>query len=247
MNVGERSREANRATGVGVTRRTVAKGSAWAAPVLLSAMPVPAFASSEPCAGGEAAPLTNGDKPSVLTFVGSLVTATVGFVATDADGTVVTPLPGGGDAAYETGEVVGGAIAMVFDEPDDQIDLTLTMTIALSQPVTGMQLTVADIDKDTGLWEDWVVVGPAGFTVSGQGSYVVGDGTDPFSGMPDSEGPFRSRHDGNIPDTDTRGHVTVQWPLPVQQVQVQYLPGDPDGESSNGQHIRIGGIGFTGC
>ena len=55
---------------------------------------------------------------------------------------------------------------------------TVTLTLTFSRPVTGLTLTITDIDKDTDSWIDQVVGHPGGFTASKRpNSYVIGAGT----------------------------------------------------------------------
>ena len=65
------------------------------------------------------------------------------------------------------------------------------MTLTFSQPVRDLSLPITDIDKDTDLWIDEIIVGPASF-VATKGANVIGTGTDadPFKASVDV-GPFR--------------------------------------------------------
>ena len=66
-----------------ISRRTLARGAAWSAPVLALSVAAPAFAASGPCTLVKTSfnNLPTGDTPPLLTFAGSAITATVAYVA----------------------------------------------------------------------------------------------------------------------------------------------------------------------
>ena len=76
--------------GSGLSRRTITKGAAWATPLLVTSVAAPAYAASGPCVGGQAS-LTSGTKPTLLQFLPSTVTATIGWSSTGAAGNDQTP------------------------------------------------------------------------------------------------------------------------------------------------------------
>ena len=114
---------------------------------------------------------------------------------------------------------------------------TVTLTITFSRLVTGLTLTITDIDKDENSWIDEVWVTPGGFTTSKRpNSYVIGAGTS-------SSNPFESNHEGGI--DSVRGDVTLTWSVAVQQVAITYRAADLQNQSGVGQHIGVGKIGFA--
>jgi hypothetical protein len=220
----------------GVGRRSLVKGAAWATPMVVVGVAAPAYAASGPCSRVTAT-LTGTKEPSTLTFPGSTTTATVSIVARDAGGNP-TGLPGGGDAPGDTGDVRNGFVELWFDEPDDQMNYVITLTLTFSAPVTALSMRIIDIDKDNGDWIDDVFVGPAGFTAV-KGANVSGAGT--------SASPFRSTVNENTANTNQAAHVQLTWPTAVTQVQVSYRAADLVGDSPNGQHIGIGELAFDNC
>jgi hypothetical protein len=215
----------------GVSRRTVAKSTAWATPLLVTSVAAPAYAASGPCVGGEAT-LVSGTMPVNLTFPPSTVTATVGWSSTGAQGDDQTP--------GETGLVRTVAYSPTWNYLKLHLPRgmtqgdTVTLTLTFSQPVTNLSLTITDIDKETKNWIDEVVVSPLGFTAD-KAANVIGTGT--------AADPFRSQVEGGI--DSAAGDVTLTWAGPVTQVQITYRAADSQNKSGIGQHIGVGKIGFT--
>lgn len=213
-----------------LSRRTLARGAAWTAPVALVAVAAPAFAASGPCLTGLSAPGLSSTPISSLTFPPSAVTATLAFSSTGHGG---VPTPG------DTGEVHATSwgwnyIKLHHPEGMDLND-TITMTLTLSEPVTDLSLTITDIDRVITEWIDHVIVNTGGYVVTAQGANVIGTGT--------SGDPFRSSHNGGI--SSAAGDVTLTWAGPLTMVQITYRAADADNDSDVGQHIGIGLIGFT--
>lgn len=216
-----------------VTRRTVTRGAAWTAPLVVVGVTVPAYAVSTACVAGTAT-LTQGTSPTVLSFPPSLVTATVSYSAKNGDGTVrADNTPG------ETGEVHSTDYSPSWNYlklhlPKSLVkNQTVTMTLSFTQAVTGLSLTVTDIDGATGSWFDELVVNTLGFTHAGAAN-VIGTGT--------SADPFRSIVDGGI--SSAAGDLLLTWPGSLSQVQLTYRAGIT-GDSDIGEHIGVGKIGFT--
>jgi hypothetical protein len=216
-----------------LSRRTLAKGAAWTAPVVLTAVAAPAYASSLPCLKGQAL-LSNPGSDAVVTtlaFPPSLVTAAVTYSAqawqdqTPGDTGQVrsTEFPGGTQWNYVTLRHPEGA-----DTGD-----TVTMTISFSQPVQNLTLRVTNIDKVTGDFIDEIVVGPATFEAT------VG----PRVSL--SGGGFKATAEGAI--TSNQGDVTLFWSAPVQQVHITLRAADDDNASFDGQYVGVGLIGFDNC
>jgi hypothetical protein len=217
----------------GISRRTLAKGTAWTAPVIIVGVASPAFAVSPSCVG-DTASLTVGTKPTLLTFPPSVVTATVSFSSVGATGNDQTP----GD----TGEVHTTSYSPSWNylklHHPAGMDLgdTITLTVTFSTPVTALTLTITDIDKDTGEWIDQVIVNTPGYTAV-KGPNVTGTGT--------AASPLTTSVNGGI--SSNAGDVKLTWPGPLTQVQLTYRAGDSQNGSNIGQHIGVGLIGFGNC
>ena len=231
----ERVQRSGRIDTVGtVSRRTLTRSTAWAAPVLVTSVAAPASAASGPCAGGQAA-LNGSTLPVPLTFSPSTVTATVTFSSTGATGNDQTP--------GETGEIHATAyspswryIKLHLPAGMDQGD-TVTITLTFSQPVTGLSLTITDIDKDKDQWIDQVIVNTAGYAVAAKGANVTGAGT--------TGNPFTTSVNGGI--DSAAGDVKLTWQGSLSQVQLTYRAADILNGSGIGQHIGVGLIGFASC
>ena len=216
----------------GISRRTLARGTAWTAPIVIVGVAAPTYAASGPCLTGQSSPATRTTPISTLTFPPSAVTGSVTFSSTGAAGNDQTP----GD----TGEVhtvpfspAWNYIKLHHPQGMTQGD-TITMTLLLSQPVTNLSLTITDIDKIVGDWIDEVVVTPPGFTAV-KAANVIGSGT--------AGDPFRSSVNGGI--SSAAGDVRLTWAGPLTQVQITYRAADADNESGIGQHVGVGKIGFV--
>jgi hypothetical protein len=219
---------------LGVTRRTVTRGLAWTAPVVLTAVTAPAYASSLPCQQGKAL-LTPGSDGLVtaLTFPPSSVTALVAYSATDwldqtplATGQVrTTAFPAGEQWDY---------VKLQHEVGPTQGD-TVTMTINFSVPVKKLSLRITDIDKATGEdgFTDEVIVRPANFEATH--GPLIGTG---------QEGGFVATVDGDISSND--GDVRLFWPQELQQVEI-ILRAAENGSDLAGQHIGVGEIAFNNC
>ncbi len=214
----------------GMSRRTLARTTAWTAPIAVVAVAAPAYAASVPCVGGQAV-LVQGTSPTVLGFSPSAVTAAVSYSTTGWAG---DPTPG------ETGEVhptdytpAWNYLKLHHPAGMDQGD-TITLTLAFSQPVLGLTLTITDIDKATGQWIDQVIVDTLGF-VAAPAANVVGAGT--------SANPFTTKVDSGI--SSALGDLKLTWAGPLSVVQLTYRAGDVQNSSGIGQHIGVGRIGFS--
>ncbi|MCA1305515.1 hypothetical protein ACLD0U_02055 [Microbacterium sp. 2216-1] len=226
--------DVERAQETGISRRTVAKAVAWSVPAIAVAATVPIAAAS--CV--ETTSFDNlrvGSRPSMLTFEPSGVTASLSYTASGGDST-----PG------DTGKVAATSTSPSWRYLELQLveDLDggdwVEMTIALSQPVTGLSFIIHDIDKSRSggrvSWVDEVVVSPAGFTPQ-RGSNVVGNGT--------TSAPFTADAWGDTPISGGAGRVTLTWSNTVQQVTVRYRAGR-DGRARS-QHVGIGALRYDAC
>jgi hypothetical protein len=222
----------------GVSRRTVARGAAWAAPVALIAVGAPAYAAtSGSCTDFGTAPLTQsvGTKVGLLVFPPSTNQAVVSIAATDASGKTIAQ------------DRLTGTLQHTDYSPGwNYIDLhqaagmhegdRLTMTLTFSRPVENLTLTITDIDKIKGEWIDQVFVAPPGFSAV-PGPNVSGSGLagDPFTANVDAE------------IHTAAGDLTLTWAGPLTTAQISYRAGDAANTSTNGQHIGVGKIGFSNC
>lgn len=216
-----------------ISRRTVVKGAAWAAPVVAMASAAPAFAASACTPTVSFDDLKVGSSPTSVTFLPSTVTATLSYSSTGNNG---DPTPG------NTGKVAKTSTNPSWNYLEVEMlqELTkgdsVTVTITLSEPVEGLSFLIHDIDSESKAYQDTVVVGPAGYT-SALGTNIQGAGT--------SSSPFRPIAWGDTPIDGGAGRVKVTWPGSVSQVTVTYIAGIT-GNSQN-QHIGIGDISFDAC
>ncbi|UNK70099.1 hypothetical protein [Microbacterium sp. H1-D42] len=226
--------DVERASNQEISRRTVTKAMAWAAPAIAVAATVPLAAAS--CRDTTSFDdLTVGSSPKALTFQPSGVTANLAFERSVTGSGWNQHRPGWGD----TGKVARTSTAPQWNylemqmsgevKKDDWIELTIT----LSEPLTGLSFIIHDIDKDS--WNDTVEVSPGGFT-SQRGTNIIGSGT--------SADRFRPKNDGDTPISGGAGRVTVSWPGPVTVIKVRYVAGK---DSSSNQHIGIGDLSYDAC
>ena len=232
-----------------VSRRTLARGLAWTAPVALVGVAAPAHATSAaPCGPNVAAYRTDTTPGSPtysavtqLLFIPSMLTATVAYEATNGDGTPRTDAtPGGTGWVYSTDFDSDTTpdwdyIKLHLNEPL-ALGQTVTMTITFPQPVSNLSLRITDIDGHTSDWIDEVTISPAGSVVV-PGANVIGAGT--------TVDPYRSKVDGGI-DESPMGDLELLWDGPLSIVKITYRAGDAEGESEIGQHIGVGQIRY-GC
>jgi len=232
-----------------VSRRTLVKGAAWAVPVIAFAAPAPAMAAS-PCT-----PSTNFDGltpgntvQTGIVFYNSLnqptgVTASIAYASAGQGG---DPTPGG------TGTVAATSTnpSWNYIEIEMLSELTagdwVTLTLSLSQAVSGLRFTIHDIDKVRSqgevAWEDFVEISgtfsgnPVAY-VPALGSNVTGAGT--------AASPFQPIAWGDNPIDSGLNRVTVGFNAPVNQFIIKYRAGQ-DGYSSN-QHIGLGNISYNIC
>ena len=220
-------------TRLSISRRTVTRGMAWTAPVVLAAVAAPAYATSLACLQGEAVLINPGSDAvvTVLTFPPSLVTAAVTYSAqawldqTPGDTGQVrrTEFPEGGQWNY---------IKLRHPEGADTDD-TVTMTITFSVPVKNLTLRITNIDQVTGDFIDEVTVVPPPTTAT----------TGPRVGL--SAGGFRATTEGAI--TSAEGNANLLWSTSVQQVQITLRAADEENASFEGQYVGVGVIGFDNC
>ncbi len=219
-----------------LSRRSVARGAAWTAPIAMVAVAAPAFATSKPPCQVQTNfdGLEVGTTPSVLTFLPSTITASVTWTASyGSDNT-----PGG------TGTVARTSTSPAWNYLECEMlrtitaGRTVTLAIHLSAPVTNLGFRVHDIDKTSSGWDDLVIVNTPGSTYTAtKGTNVVGIGTSAL--------PFRNNVAGDQAIDSGLNHVDLKWAGPIQDVTLVYKAG-MNGDSSN-QHIGIGNLSFTDC
>ncbi len=236
-----------------VTRRTIARGAVWTAPIVGVAVAAPAFATSPvPCqVQTNFDNLQVGSRPTVLTFLPSTITASISWAAnysSPGDPTPNTP----GDTGLVARTTTSPAWNYLECEMLDPITAghTVTLSIHLSAPVTNLGFRIHDIDK-TGSsnnygWDDYVIVNTPGkvFTAV-KGSNVIGNGSATIGSPASSTGPFRNNVFGDQAIDSGLNHVDLKWAGPIQDVQIIYKGGH-NGDSAN-QHIGIGNISFSDC
>jgi len=221
---------------LGASRRTVTRGLAWTAPVVLTSVTAPAYATSLPCLQGQAS-LTNPGSSTVVTalaFPPSSVTALVTYTAQpwvdqtpgDTGQVRTTALPTGTQWSY---------VKLHHPEGADTGD-TVTMTISFSEPVENLALRITNIDKVTGDFIDTVIVSPATFEATlGPRVSWTGLATDGF----------KATEEGEI--SSDLGDVNLIWPDPLQLVQITLRAADVDNASFTGQYVGVGIISFDNC
>ncbi len=223
-----------------ISRRTVARGAAWSAPLAMVAVGAPAFATSRPPCQVQTNfdNLQVGTKPTTLTFLPSTITATIAYASTGNGG---DNTPGG------TSEVARTTTTPAWNYIEVEMLRTLTagdkvtVTITFTQAVTNLSFRIHDIDaekdRDGNIsWVDHVVVNTSGFTYS-RGTDVTGTGA--------TADPFRNTKFVDQAIDSGKNHVDLTWPGSVTVVSFTYKAG-ADGNSNN-QHIGIGNLSFTDC
>ena len=218
-----------------ISRRTLARGAAWSAPVLALSVAAPAFAASGPCTSVKTNfnNLPTGDTPPLLTFAGSAITATVAYVANH--GSDHTP--------GRTGEIQATTTSPPWNYLEVEMlgpikGRTIQVTITFSAPVTNLAFRIHDIDYQPGDWDDWVIINTPGYTYNfGPNTTLRGTGT--------ATDEFENTHAGDQDIESGKNHVDLKWAAPLTQVQFTYKAGIT-GDSRN-QHIGIGDLSFTDC
>jgi hypothetical protein len=233
----------------GISRRTVARGMAWTAPVLLTSVTVPAFAASMPCVVSHAALQQRSSVLNGLAFSGSTITASLTYQAVNKNGVLLSD-----QTPEETGWVVPTPYNTAANPRWNYIKLhhptdvaqgnVITLTIEFTENVENLSLTITDIDKNTivnapNRWIDEVVITPGGFTdtVPVKGANVIGAGT--------ATNPYSSSVDENI--STPAGDVTLTWAGPLKVVTIAYKAAGSNNVNDWGQQIGVGKISFNNC
>ncbi|HET6671769.1 MAG TPA: hypothetical protein VFG92_00190 [Agromyces sp.] len=222
------------ATPKSVSRRTLVKAAAWTVPVIAVAVPAPAYAASpSPCTPTTSFDnLKPGSSPSSITFLPSMVTATLVYSSHGQSGN--RPGDTGRVAATNTTpswNYIELEMVSRLDEGD-----YVQLTITLSEPVTGLSFVLHDIDATSGGWRDTVRVMTGGYTFD-LGGNLQGSGTDGDR--------FRPINNGDTPIESGLGDVRLTWPGQAQVVTIRYIAGIT-GNSGN-QHIGLGDLSYDAC
>lgn len=220
-------------------RRAVAKGMAWAAPVVAASAATPALAAS--CApvtytGAFTQANVYGAPPTSYTWAnadGDTITLTV---STSAYGgrllsTNNLTSAGGRNQGYNgNGDLrEDGLLLQQRDGSGGQV-----LTITFSEPVTDLTFTVADIDWLTREYRDSVVLSPAPTTVS-NGPAVQGAGT--------TGAPLTPRTNGQVDSSVVNNRSTVTYDGPVSSFTLDFS--STDGRTA--QQIFLTDLTFTAC
>lgn len=199
----------------------MAKGAAWAAPVVAVGAAAPAFAASPcPVATYQWSRFTNGTIPTPVTVAGTLVTvATVvssGVVDT-SNGTVQNTTLGG----------VSGPLYYLQFNNTTNVAPRQTVTFTFAPAVQSLAVTFVDIDAFSTTYVDNVTVNPTGFQAVNQGSVVSGSGA-PFTGT------------GSAANNSASGNVTVVYSRPLTSFSFDYF-----GKTNNSSVQLMGVPNFT--
>ena len=202
-------------------RRTVAKGMAWAAPVVAASAAAPALAAS--CAP--------------VTYTGAFTQANVygppptSYTWTNAGGDTITLTLStstyGGKTLQSNNLTSAGGINQGYNGQGDLRDDGLllqqngsggqVLTITFSEPVTDLTFTVADIDWLTRRYRDSVVLSPAPTTVS-NGPEIQGGGT--------TGAPLTSRTNREVNSSEPANRSTVTYDGPVSSFTLDFSSTD---------------------
>jgi hypothetical protein len=122
------------------------------------------------------------------------------------------------------------------------------ITFTFSEDVFNVSFTITDIDNFSSGGDGWsdriVVLNPTNYTRSiPAGGTIIGAGT--ATGTTSTTGPFRNSISNlNLPNSDNRGNVTVTFPGPLTQFQLQFRCVNPD--DGTNQLINVTSISFCG-
>lgn len=219
-------------------RRAVAKGMAWAAPVVAASAATPALAAS--CVP--------------VTYTGAFTQANVygapptSYTWTNADGDTITLAVStsayGGKTLPGNNLTSAGGINQGYNGNGDLREDGLllqqqgsggqVLTITFSEPVTDLTFTVADMDWLTGGYRDSVVLSPAPTTVS-NGPAVQGDGT--------TGAPLTSTTKRVVDSSEVANRSTVTYDGPVSSFTLDFSSTD----GTTAQQIFLTDLTFTAC
>lgn len=218
-------------------RRAVAKGMAWAAPVVAASAATPALAAScAPVTYTGAFTQANVYRvPSSYTWTNTAGDTITLAVSTSAYGGKTLPqnnlsAAGGINVGYNgQGDLSGDGLQLQQNGSGGQV-----LTITFSEPVTDLTFTVADIDWNGSNYRDSVVLSPAPTTVA-NGSQVRGGGT---TGAPLTSVTNREVNSGTV---DNRSTVTYDGPVSSFTLDFSSTTG------TTPQQIFLTDLTFTAC
>lgn len=197
-----------------VSRRSLAKGAIWSAPMVLASVAAPAIAAS-------AEPVTmlwSGFPRGSANRIAEPASQAVGGVKIE---TVLTRQRALVHVGRNWTPTSDGRLEMRGNRVNLS-DSEQTVALKFSMPVTDVSLTIEDLDRDRGLTRDfqdevYIPSGAAMFTQHEAGSRVIGRGSpsDPFRAADDVFGDF------NGPDYA----VTLRWAGPVRAITIGYRQG----------------------
>ena len=233
----------------GISRRTVTRGMAWTAPVVLTSVTAPAFAASTVCLASQDTLQQRSSVLNGLAFSGSTITASLTYQAVNKNGVLLSD-----QTPEETGWIVPTPYNTAANPRWNYIKLhhptdvaqgnVITLTITFTENVENLSLTITDIDKNTivnapNRWIDEVVITPGGFTdtVPAKGANVIGAGT--------ATNPYASSVNENI--STPAGDVTLTWAGPLKVVTIAYKAAGSNNVNDWGQQIGVGKLSFDNC
>ncbi|MBM7052020.1 hypothetical protein [Rothia sp. ZJ1223] len=239
-----------------ISRRSLAKGAAWAAPVIISATAVPAYAASQLCTNASTTSITwtNFVRSTPASSQGS--TSHSGSVVTN-DGQAVLTI----NHVSSTGPSLSGAQNLMtkksqsipfptYSGLSDYLFVQSlakgsggytggsqksTMTMSFSTPVTGFSFVIGDIDQG-GSWQDVYTVKSSLMGEATSAPMVTGDADISTNGDTTSFSAKKTNVD--LKPTSTAGTVTLTFPEPIDTITLTWANG---GNRTGGQNFVIGG------
>lgn len=216
------------------SRRALARGVAWSAPTIVIAAAAPAYAASpQVCAPQTFSWASVRDASTGKVVSGSK--ATVGRT------TVTVTAPGVSGATNNSqnltvGSMGGIADSLILYSPNQTAPASTNQTVTLdfSAPVSNVKLTLSDVDRLEGKYEDRVSLSPTGFAATGITNGTTGSGTSasPFVGGTESA------------DAASGANINLAWSSSLSRLSITY----GQGITVDGQyipHIGISAVTFT--
>jgi len=233
------------------TRRSVVRGAAWAAPVVLAATSAPAVAAST-CttqtfnvdwSTWTRKPPTTATKLSsdsgsmtVRGSAGGTLTISAAQTANAAILSGAQDLQGPSSGTLPSNPFSGLSNPLMFQHLAGTTPQTATTTFTFSRPVTNLSFSIGDIDGGPGnSWSDHVSLS-SGFTVTSIASGVTGKGT--------AASPFAPNGRTNPSYNQTTGNVTVKYAAATSSFSLTFANATG---FTGAQNIVIGPMTFTAC
>lgn len=226
-----------------ITRRTLAKGVAWSAPVIMASASVPAYAASQ-CVP---TPVTfdwskyTRDQPVVAgglaytsgTVLGATSVGTVSLKVTHTANSAVLSgsqdLQGALSGNQPGASYSGTSPYMMIQTITNTTPHESVVTFTFEKPVTGLTFTIGDIDTAAGNWKDILTPTP-GYVVKSNGAAVT-----------ESAGSFTGT--GNQTPSSTAGNVTLTYPGELSTLTIKWTNGGLKGS----QNIIFSSFAGTVC